>query len=94
MKNFKVTCSVPTTYQLNSIKTLMGSYDSHRDGSYSKSYEFDTEEEAKDFLRERLSVLFNDTDMNEDEYNKALEGIESGYLSYDAAQASVEKQYV
>lgn len=89
---FAVKSTVPTVYQSRSIQTLMGFAEKRISGAYTASVEFDTEEEAKDFLRGRLSVLFGETDMNEDQYNEAMDYIAKyGSLSYDAATARIEE---
>lgn len=93
MKKYTVTSSVPTGYQLNSINTLMGAGNvkSHADGSFSANIEFDSEEAARGYLRERLSDIFNETSMDESEHAEAVADIEkNGRLEYDAAVARIE----
>lgn len=91
MTNFKVSATVPTAHQLKSIVTLMGWASEQPGGSYSTSFTFLTMEQAKMFLRQRLSAIFAETNMDEEEYAAALEQIENGYLEYDAATAKIEE---
>lgn len=91
MSNFRVTCKVPTTYQYSSITKLMGWAEKSWDGSFSAIEEAETEEEAKEFLRQRLHQLWLETGLTQDEYDEKLADIEMGYLEYDAAMAHIEK---
>ena len=49
----RVTASVPTIYQMNSLKTLIGSmpFETNPDGSFSFSYEFPAKREASQWMK-------------------------------------------
>jgi len=89
MKNsVRITCTVPTVYQLKSISALSrGNWGKQIDGSYIWEEEFQNLAQAKNFLRERAYQLASDyhelTDMRNEitSYNQ---------LTYDAATAIIE----
>ncbi len=58
----RVTASVPTIYQMNSLKTLIGSmpFETNPDGSFSFSYEFPTKREASQWMKERAHSIAYD----------------------------------
>jgi hypothetical protein len=87
---YKVIATAPTTYQLNSVRQFGSPITSHRDGSHVFSQSFETEEEAKEYLKRRAHLYYNDT---EEELNEAMESIEKyGSLSIDAVTASIEEK--
>lgn len=90
MKKVFIRGSVPTSYQYNSLKKL-GTVTGNPGGSFSLEIEFDTVEQAKEYLRERLQRIMEDTNMTDEEYNEAKEGVENGSLSYDAATIRIEE---
>ena len=87
---YKVIATAPTTYQLNSVRQFGSPITSHRDGSHVFSQSFETEGEAKEYLKERAHLYYNDT---EEELNEAIDDIEMyGCLSIDAVTASIEEE--
>jgi len=87
---YKVIATAPTTYQLNSVRQFGSPITSHKDGSHVFSQSFETEERAKEYLKERAHLYYNNT---EEELNEAIDDIEMyGCLSIDAVTASIEKK--
>jgi hypothetical protein len=87
---YKVIATAPTTYQLNSVRQFGSPITSHRDGSHVFSQSFETEEMAKEYLKERAHLYYKDT---EEELNEAIDDIEMyGCLSIDAVTASIEEE--
>lgn len=85
----KVQASVPTIHQLTSISRLCGGWQRQADGSFLFEEEFDSHVEAEAFLYERLSAISDHLD--EEELSEKKREIRRGYLSYDAAVLSIQK---
>lgn len=92
-KNMKaiITATAPTSYQLNSLSAFGMGFKANRNGSYSASKEFDSEEQAKKYLTKRAEK-YNDEDPegSEDRLNDMLADIQHGVLTLDAVTAYVE----
>ena len=58
----RVTATAPTIYQMNSLKTLIGSmpYKKHPDGSFYFGHEFPTKREASQWMKERAHAIAYD----------------------------------
>jgi hypothetical protein len=88
MKNFKITATAPTTYQLQSLRLFGLNVKSYANGSHVGEEVFTTEQEAKDFLIKRAEMYFE----SENELNEAISDIENyGSLRMDAVCASIEE---
>jgi hypothetical protein len=93
MKNkFKVTATAPTTYQFNSVKRFGYNVKSLGNGSHRFEQEFETEQEAKEYLIERANMYWENSDMSEQELKEMLSDIEKyGMLTLDAVTGRVEE---
>lgn len=89
-----VRATAPTVYQRTSISYFGMPVIANRDGSFEASQEFNSEEEAKEFLKERAELyLDNDPEATDEKKLKMLSEIEQfGCLRLDAANASIEIQ--
>lgn len=87
-----IKATAPTVYQLNSLTAFGMGYKKNMSGSLSASKEFDSEEEAKDYLRSRADK-YNDEDPNGSEERLAdmYADIEHGCLTLDAVTARTEE---
>jgi len=84
---YKVISKIPTQHTLGSLRSFGLTVTAHGNGSYTGQLEFESEEEAKEHLRSRADMLAE----NEEEQQEMYNDIESGYLRYDAATASIEE---
>ena len=88
MKKFKITAVAPTSYQINSLRLFGLNVKSYPNGSYVGEEIFDTEEEAKNYLKQRAEMYFED----EESLNDALKDIERyGSVYLDAVCGSIEE---
>jgi len=88
MKNYKITAMAPTVYQYGSLRHFGGDIKKHGNGSFSINIEFETEQQAKDYLIERVSY-YSDT---EEELNEAIERIERcGSVQMDAVSGYISE---
>jgi hypothetical protein len=84
--SFKITAIAPTSYQFSSMLSFGMPYINSY-GRFIASLEFDTEEEAKDYLRDRAEMYFED----EQDLNDAIYEINKyGILTLDAVTATIE----
>lgn len=89
-KMYRVTITAPTTHYLNAFIHLAGRMPASQMGGLSAQIYFETEEEAKDYLRDRAYQLWMDTDTDESKYNDCLSDIEKyDWLQYDGAIARI-----
>ena len=85
---YKVTAIAPTSYQLNSVSKFGSPVIPNPDGSHTFSAEFDTEDEAKQYLMNRAERYFEDIE----ELENAINDIKKyGTLRIDAVAGSIEK---
>jgi hypothetical protein len=83
---YTITAIAPTSYQFSSMLSFGMPYINSY-GRFIASMEFDTEEEAKQYLRKRAEMYYED----EQELNDALYDINNyGHLTLDAVTASIE----
>jgi hypothetical protein len=83
-----VRCFVPTVYQLRSLTTLMGGFTKMAGGSYYEEIEFDSEDDAVDWMKRRASIVHDEA--TAEEMADILNRIEQdGMLDYDAATARI-----
>lgn len=88
MKIFRITATAPTGYQYRSV-SYFGKPKANGNGSYTFQQDFDTEEEAKDYLKERASYYFTDS---QEELEVALEQIDKyGSVRMDAVAGGIEE---
>jgi hypothetical protein len=85
---YKVIATAPTIYQLTSVRQFGSPIISHGNGSHIFVQSFETEEEAKEYLKHRAS-LYYDTEAELDEAMYDID--EYGSLSIDAVTASIER---
>jgi hypothetical protein len=87
MTTYRITAEVPTAYQLQSIRHFGMDVKKLFNGGYHASQDFDTLEEAQQFLIERAERYFED----ENDLENALFDIHRhGVLGIDACTASIE----
>lgn len=83
---YKVIAIAPTVYQLSSVNHF-GPAVKQLGGSYRFEKEFESEEQAKDYLIERAKMYFDE----EAELNEAISDIEScGRVRMDAVSGGIE----
>jgi hypothetical protein len=89
---FKVTATAPTAYQLNSVRAFGYNVKSLGNGSHRFEQEFETEEEAKNYLIERANKYWENSDMSEQELNEMIEEINTyGSVTFDAVTGRIEE---
>ena len=95
MRQFKIKAIAPTSYQLQSLKHFGMEIKKYGNGSYTSQQEFDSEGEAKAYLKERAERYFDgNSDNDEEKLITALEDIEKyGSLRLDAVIADIEEVY-
>jgi hypothetical protein len=93
MTKYKLSASVPTNYQINSLRAFGLEIQKLPNGTYYGERIFDSEKEAKDFLIERAESFFDGNSDNDFErLADAIDRIQSnGSLWLDAAYGSVEE---
>jgi len=77
----------PTVYQYQSV-SFFGPPEKKWDGSYVFEKRFQSEEEAKDYLKERVSY-YAQSDGTEEEIAEMYAQCDEGYLEYDAVTARI-----
>ena len=89
----RITATAPTSYQLQSLRHFGMEIKKHLHGSYFSTQDFDTEKEAKEYLKTRAEMYF-DGNSDNDEVNliDALDSIEKrGVLTLDAVTSGMEE---
>jgi hypothetical protein len=89
----RITAIAPTAYQLQSLRHFGMEIKKHLHGSYFSTQDFDTEKEAKEYLKTRAEMYF-DGCYDNDEVNliEALDSIEKhGVLTLDAVTSGMEE---
>lgn len=86
---FKVIANAPTVHQYDSVR-FFGSPEKTFGGSYVFSKDFDSEQEAKDYLNSRIDRYWEDGG-TEEECEKMRKQVESGYCDYDAVRAVINE---
>lgn len=88
----KITAIAPTGYQLKSLTHFGMGYKKNMNGSFYAEKEFDSEEEAKEYLRQRADIYNNDDPCgSEDRLNDMYNDVERGCLTLDAVTASIDE---
>ena len=87
-----IKATAPTVHQLNSLTAFGMSYKKNMGGSFTATQEFDSEEEAKEYLKKRAEK-YNDEDPNGSEEKLAdmMSDIERGALTLDAVTGYIEE---
>ena len=81
---YKIIAVAPTAYQLRSVRAF-GPARQTLSGKFIFEQNFDTEEEAKEYLNER-ALIYSDS---EEEYKRLYAQIECGCLELDAVTGSI-----
>jgi len=90
---YTIIATAPTVYQLSSLKAFGMGANKHGNGSFSASQEFDSEDEAKQYLRKRAEMYnSNDPYGTEERLADMYRDIEYGVLTLDAATAHIEEK--
>ena len=84
---YEVKAIAPTVYQLSSLTAFNLNTKQLGNGSIVGTAMFETEEDAREFLRDRAELYFE----NAPELHEALSDIECGCLTLDAVTAHIEK---
>lgn len=84
---YTVIATAPTSYQSSSLKHFNMPIKKHGDGSLSASESFATEQEAKDFLKQRAEMYYDEYEGQVDEHIEEIEKF--GSLTIDAATARI-----
>ena len=86
----QISATAPTVYQLGSLRAFKMPVGNHLSGEFTARKEFDTEQEAKNYLKELAeNYYFED---GEEVAARHIEGIEShGALTIDAVTAYIEE---
>lgn len=89
----RITAKAPTAYQLQSLRYFGMEVKQHGNGSYTATQDFDTEAEAKKYLKSRAEMYFDgNSDNDENDLIEAIDSIEKhGVLTLDAATAGMEE---
>lgn len=93
MTHFKITAVAPTSYQISSLRLFGLNVKSYPNGSHVGEEIFDTEKEAKDFLKKRAEMYFDgNSDNDEEELADALDRIERhGSVYLDAVCGRIDE---
>ena len=94
MKNqFKIIASVPTHHNSGDLRSAFNMpVKKYMSGVHEASEEFETEDEAKDYLISRLDSYRNQSGMSDEQYDEELEYIEKyGRLTLCRITANIEE---
>ena len=84
----KITAIAPTSHQLGSLMLFGMGFQKKADGSFTAKKQFDSVEEASDYLRSRAELYCE----NDRELNDAIDDIvNNGCLTLDAVTAQIEE---
>jgi hypothetical protein len=90
---YTINATAPTAYQFNSLKAFGMGYQKNGNGAFLASQSFDTEEEAKDYLKGR-AAMYNDEDPcgSEERLSDMYDSIgRFGSLTLDAVTAHISE---
>ena len=93
MRTYTINATAPTTYQLQSLRAFGIGADKNGNGSYTGQKDFETEVEAKEYLKSR-AAMYNDEDPEGTEERLAgmYDSIEQfGSLTLDAVTAHIQQ---
>jgi len=87
---WQIKAVAPTVYQHKSLTLFWLDIKNKPDGSFLGIKQFETEAEAKDYLKQRLGSHFLNSDMTEETHNELNDGIiKTGTLTLDAVTAKI-----
>jgi len=91
-KKFRITAKAPTVYQFGSLMHFGMNYRKPGNGSFIASEDFYTEDEAKEYLKQRAEK-YNDEDPcgSEQRMQDMYDDIENGTLTLDAVTGYIEE---
>ena len=76
-----ITATAPTVYQLDALRHFGMGFNKNLNGSYSASMEFDSEEDAKDYLKGKAEQYnFDDPNGSEERLMIMYHDIEKGVI--------------
>jgi len=89
----RISATAPTAYQLQSLRHFGMEVKKNGNGSYTAHQDFDTEDEAKEYLKSRAEMYFDgNSDNDEQDLIEAFDSIEKhGVLTLDAATARIDE---
>lgn len=90
---YSINATAPTVYQLNSLRAFGMGFEKNPNGSFYASKEFETKDEAKEYLKSR-ALMYNDEDPcgSEDRLAEMYDSIDNfGNLTLDAASAQINE---
>lgn len=91
---YTIKATAPTAHQLTSLRRFGMEVKKHLNGSFSAQQEFETEEEAKGYLRKRADMYnMDDPEGGDERLAEMYDNIEHGSLRLDAAYATIEESY-
>lgn len=91
---YKIKAIAPTSYQLQSLREFGMPIKKLGNGSHVASAEFETEDEAKEYLKGRADQYNgDDPEGSEGRLDDMYRDIEHGQLTLDAATARIEEVY-
>lgn len=90
---FKIIAKVPTHHTIGDLRSAFNMpTKQHGNGAFTASEEFETINEAKKYLIERLDRYRDHSDMTDEKYNDQLENIENReYLRLSGITAHIEE---
>lgn len=88
----RIAATAPTAYQLQSLRHFGMEVKKNGNG-FTAHQDFDTEDEAKEYLEQRAQMYFDgNSDNDEQDLIEAFDSIEKhGVLTLDAATAGIEE---
>jgi hypothetical protein len=86
-KTHRIVAVAPTTYQSRSLSHFNLNNKKNFGGSITGTMDFIDEEEAKDYLRNRAHIYYDEYEGQVDEHLEAIESI--GMLTIDAVTARI-----
>lgn len=89
--SFKITATAPTVYQTSSLRAFNIGCEKVGNGSYHGEQLFDTEEQAKQFLRQRALLYYDQFEGQADDYLAIID--RSLCLEIDAVTAFIREVY-
>lgn len=86
--------SVPTFYQVQSLRAFGLRIDANPDGSYSVHEEFDSYKDAISWMKDKAYSMFHNSIIeSEEDYNNVIEEIDKyGRMRYDAACIVIDNE--
>lgn len=86
-----IKATAPTAYQLNSLRAFGMSYKDNGNGSFKAIQEFENEQSAQDYLRQRAEIFCQDRNLSEEQLAEMMADIDHGVLHLDGVSAHIEE---